>query len=87
MFWCKKLEKAAKDYNVESIVIAGRVSANSGLRNAMQKNVEKLGWNVYIPKFEYTTDNAAMIAMVAKPKFERGEFTDLRTSATAGMIW
>jgi len=79
----KKLEKAAKDYDVKEVAIAGGVSANSGLRVAMQKNVEKLGWNVYIPKFEYTTDNAAMIAMVAKLKFERGEFTDLRTSATA----
>ncbi len=79
----KKLEKAAKDYDVKDVAIAGGVSANSGLREAMQNNVEKLGWNVYIPKFEYTTDNAAMIAMVAKLKFERGEFTDLRTSATA----
>lgn len=79
----KKLEKTAKDYDVKEVAIAGGVSANSGLREAMQKNVEKLGWNVYIPKFEYTTDNAAMIAMVAKLKFERGEFTDLRTSATA----
>ena len=79
----KKLEKAAKDYDVNEVAIAGGVSANSGLREAMQNNVEKLGWNVYIPKFEYTTDNAGMIAMVAKLKFERGEFTDLRTSATA----
>jgi N6-L-threonylcarbamoyladenine synthase len=79
----KKLEKAAKDYDANEVAIAGGVSANSGLREAMQNNVEKLGWNVYIPKFEYTTDNAAMIAMVAKLKFERGEFTDLRTSATA----
>lgn len=79
----KKLEKAAQDYDVKEVAIAGGVSANSGLREAMQNNVEKLGWNVYIPKFEYTTDNAGMIAMVAKLKFERGEFTDLRTSATA----
>ena len=79
----KKLEKAAQDYDVKEVAIAGGVSANSGLREAMQNNVEKLGWNVYIPKFEYTTDNAAMIAMVAKLKFERGEFTDLKTSATA----
>ncbi|MGB4446923.1 MAG: tRNA (adenosine(37)-N6)-threonylcarbamoyltransferase complex transferase subunit TsaD [Cloacibacterium sp.] len=79
----KKLEKSAKDYDIKEVAIAGGVSANSGLREAMQKNVEKLDWNVYIPKFEYTTDNAAMIAMVAKLKFERGEFTDLRTSATA----
>ena len=49
----------------------------------MQKNVERLGWNIYIPKFEYTTDNAAMIAMVAKLKYDRGEFADLSISATA----
>ena len=78
-----KLEKAAKELNINEVAIAGGVSANSGLREAMQKNAEKLGWNIYIPKFEYTTDNAAMIAMVAKLKFERGEFTDLKTSATA----
>ncbi|HAO09579.1 MAG TPA: tRNA (adenosine(37)-N6)-threonylcarbamoyltransferase complex transferase subunit TsaD [Chryseobacterium sp.] len=78
-----KLEKAAKDLNINEVAIAGGVSANSALRTAMQNNHEKLGWNIYIPKFEYTTDNAAMIAMVAQLKFERGEFTDLRTSATA----
>lgn len=78
-----KLEKAAKDYNISHIAIAGGVSANSGLREAMKKNEEKLGWNIYIPKFEYTTDNAAMIAMVAKLKYDRGEFTDLSVSATA----
>ncbi len=78
-----KLEKAAKDLNVNEVAIAGGVSANSALRKAMEDNKEKLGWNIYIPKFEYTTDNAAMIAMVAQLKFERGEFTDLRTSATA----
>ncbi|MBB6332846.1 N6-L-threonylcarbamoyladenine synthase [Chryseobacterium sediminis] len=78
-----KLEKAALDLNVNKVAIAGGVSANSALRKAMEDNKEKLGWSIYIPKFEYTTDNAAMIAMVAKLKFERGEFTDLRTSATA----
>ncbi|MDN5577783.1 MAG: tRNA (adenosine(37)-N6)-threonylcarbamoyltransferase complex transferase subunit TsaD [Chryseobacterium sp.] len=78
-----KLEKAAKDYNISHIAIAGGVSANSGLREAMKKNEEKLGWNIYIPKFEYTTDNAAMIAMVAKLKYDRGEFSDLSVSATA----
>lgn len=79
----KKLEKAAQDLGIKDVAIAGGVSANSGLRQAMENNKEKLGWNIYIPKFEYTTDNAAMIAMVAKLKFEKGEFTDLRTSATA----
>lgn len=78
-----KLEKAAKDYNISHIAIAGGVSANSGLREEMKKNEDKLGWNIYIPKFEYTTDNAAMIAMVAKLKYDRGEFTDLSVSATA----
>ena len=78
-----KLEKASKDYNIHHIAIAGGVSANSGLREAMKKNEEKLGWNIYIPKFEYTTDNAAMIAMVAKLKYDRGEFSDLSVSATA----
>lgn len=78
-----KLEKAAIELNIKEIAIAGGVSANSGLREAIQKNSERLGWNIYIPKFEYTTDNAAMIAMVAKLKFDRGEFADLSISATA----
>lgn len=78
-----KLEKASKDLNINEVAIAGGVSANSGLREAMKLNSERLGWNIYIPKFEYTTDNAAMIAMVAKLKFDRGEFSDLSVSATA----
>ena len=79
----EKLEKAAEDFGIKEVAIAGGVSANSGLRKAMQQNAEKLGWNIYIPKFEYTTDNAAMIAMVAKLKYERGEFADLDVAATA----
>ncbi|WP_297984986.1 tRNA (adenosine(37)-N6)-threonylcarbamoyltransferase complex transferase subunit TsaD [uncultured Chryseobacterium sp.] len=78
-----KLEKAATVYDIKEVAIAGGVSANSRLRKAMQENAEKLGWNIYIPKFEYTTDNAAMIAMVAKLKYDRGEFSDLSVSATA----
>ncbi|MGZ5188429.1 MAG: tRNA (adenosine(37)-N6)-threonylcarbamoyltransferase complex transferase subunit TsaD [Kaistella sp.] len=78
-----KLEKASRELNINEVAIAGGVSANSGLREAMQQNAEKQGWNIYIPKFEYTTDNAAMIAMVAKLKFDRGEFSDLSVSATA----
>lgn len=78
-----KLEKAATVYDIKEVAIAGGVSANSKLRKAMQENAEKLGWNIYIPKFEYTTDNAAMIAMVAKLKYDRGEFSNLSVSATA----
>lgn len=79
----EKLEDAANDFRINEVAIAGGVSANSGLRNAMKENEEKLGWNIYIPKFEYTTDNAAMIAMVAQLKYERGEFCDLSVAATA----
>lgn len=79
----QKLIKAATELNITEVAIAGGVSANSALRLAMQETGQKLGWNIYIPKFEYTTDNAAMIAMVAKLKFERGEFADLSTSAAA----
>lgn len=78
-----KVEKAAKDLQINEVAIAGGVSANSALREAMQLRAEKLGWNIYIPKFEYTTDNAAMIAMVAKLKYDRKEFADLSVSATA----
>ncbi|MCG2792280.1 MAG: tRNA (adenosine(37)-N6)-threonylcarbamoyltransferase complex transferase subunit TsaD [Weeksellaceae bacterium] len=78
-----KLEKAANDLHIKNVAIAGGVSANSALRKAMEMNQDRLGWNIFIPKFEYTTDNAAMIAMVAKLKYERGEFTDIRTTATA----
>mgnify|MGYP002743267016 CR=1 FL=1 len=78
-----KLQKAVKDLGIKEVAIAGGVSANSELRKAMQNNAEKQGWNIFIPKFEYTTDNAAMIAMVAQLKYERGEFTDLRTTATS----
>lgn len=79
----EKLEKAAKDLNINEVAIAGGVSANSELRTAMKENQQKLGWEIYIPKFEYTTDNAAMIAMVAQLKFARRDFADLEVSATA----
>lgn len=79
----KKLEKAAKEFNINQIAIAGGVSANSGLRAAMLENAEKKNWKIFIPKFEYTTDNAAMIAMVAQLKYQRGEFADWSVSASA----
>ena len=58
-----KLRKAAKEYKINEIAVAGGVSANNGLRNAFQEHAEKYGWNIFIPKFSYTTDNAAMIAI------------------------
>ncbi|KEQ31631.1 tRNA threonylcarbamoyladenosine biosynthesis protein Gcp [Pedobacter antarcticus 4BY] len=69
-----KLKKAAKQYGIKEIAIAGGVSANSGLRNALGQLATDLGWNVYIPAFEYCTDNAAMIAIAGHHKFMRQEF-------------
>ena len=72
----EKLEIAARKHNISEIAIAGGVSANSGLRNALQSKGEELGWNTYIPAFQFCTDNAAMIAVAAKYKFEKDEFSD-----------
>ncbi len=81
----RKLKKAARRTGIKEIAIAGGVSANSGLRNAVTEAGEKLGWNTYIPKFEYCTDNAAMIAMAAVFKYEKGEFSDQKVSPLARM--
>lgn len=78
-----KLEKAAKDLNITHIAIAGGVSANSALRAAMKKSERDLNWKIYIPKFEYTTDNAAMIGMVAQIKYKHNEFSELDVVAAA----
>ena len=67
---------------IDQIAIAGGVSANSGLRKALNEQAEKLNWEVYIPKFEYCTDNAAMIAITGKFLFEKGEFSDQSVSAS-----
>ena len=58
-----KLRKAAKEYKIKQVAVAGGVSANNGLRNAFREHAEKYGWRIFIPKFSYTTDNAAMIAI------------------------
>jgi len=79
----KKLVQAANDLNVTDIAIAGGVSANSGLRNRLKEEGEKRGWRVFIPKFEYCTDNAAMIAITGKFLYEKGIFTDQSVSALA----
>ena len=79
----KKLVLAAKDLNIRDIAIAGGVSANSGLRNRLKEEGEKRGWRVFIPKFEYCTDNAAMIAITGKYLYEKGQFTDQSVSALA----
>ncbi|MCD0488112.1 tRNA (adenosine(37)-N6)-threonylcarbamoyltransferase complex transferase subunit TsaD [Pedobacter sp. MC2016-14] len=69
-----KLKKAALEYGIKDIAIAGGVSANSGLRATLQEEAKKLGWNVFIPAFEYCTDNAAMIAIAGHYKFMKNDF-------------
>ncbi|AKD54915.1 tRNA (adenosine(37)-N6)-threonylcarbamoyltransferase complex transferase subunit TsaD [Spirosoma radiotolerans] len=70
-----KLKRAARETGIREIAIAGGVSANSGLRTALTQLGQEQGWTVYIPRFEYCTDNAAMIAMAAQFKYEQGDFT------------
>ncbi len=69
-----KLKKAAKETGIKEITVAGGVSANSGLRNALRENAKKYHWNLVIPKFEYTMDNAAMIAITGYYKYLNNEF-------------
>jgi N6-L-threonylcarbamoyladenine synthase len=71
----KKLVLAAADTGIREIAIAGGVSANSGLRQAIRAYADQYNWNTYIPAFQYCTDNAAMIAMAAHFKYLRGEFS------------
>lgn len=78
-----KVKKATKNLNIKRVAIAGGVSANSKLRETLQEYQAKFGWEIFIPKFEYTTDNAAMIAMVAKLKYDRKEFTDLSVTSSS----
>ena len=72
-----KLRKAAKQYKINEIAVAGGVSANNGLRNAFREHADKYGWNIYIPKFGYTTDNAAMIAITGYFKYLDNDFCSI----------
>lgn len=78
-----KLKKATKETGIKHIAIGGGVSANSGIRQALKDGEHKFGWTTYVPKFEYTTDNAAMIAIVGYLKFLEGNFTEQDVMASA----
>ena len=78
-----KLKKAAKETGIKNICMAGGVSANSGLRKALKETGDKLGWQTFIPAFEYCTDNAAMIAITGYYKYLAGDFADLSMSSSA----
>lgn len=72
-----KLCKVVKDTGINEVAVAGGVSANNGLRNAYREHAEKYGWKIYIPKFGYTTDNAAMIAITGYYKFLDKDFCSI----------
>jgi N6-L-threonylcarbamoyladenine synthase len=78
-----KLKLAVKETGINKIAIGGGVSANSGIRNTLKEAENKYGWKTYIPKFEYTTDNAAMIGIVGYQKFllENFETSDVVSKA------
>ncbi|MBV8251445.1 MAG: tRNA (adenosine(37)-N6)-threonylcarbamoyltransferase complex transferase subunit TsaD [Chitinophaga sp.] len=78
-----KVVKAAQETGIRDIAIAGGVSANSGLRNALEAYGNKYNWRTFIPKFEYCTDNAGMIAITAYYKYLAGEFAGLDAVPTA----
>lgn len=73
----KKLRLAVKETGIKHVAVAGGVSANNGLRNAFHEHAEKYGWTIYIPKFSYTTDNAAMIGITGYFKFLNQEFCSI----------
>lgn len=70
----KKLQKAAAQTGIRHIAIAGGVSANAGLRRALETTGQQAGWTTYVPAFQYCTDNAAMIGMAAWFKYQKGQF-------------
>ena len=81
----KKLKQAVKDTGINHVAVAGGVSANTGLRNAFKEYAVKYKWNIYIPKFGFTTDNAAMIAIVGYFKYLDSDFCSIDKPAYARM--
>jgi N6-L-threonylcarbamoyladenine synthase len=82
-----KLKNASLETGIKEICIAGGVSANSGLRKSFEEMGRKFDWNIFIPAFEYCTDNAAMIAMAGYYKFLARDFVDLSVTPTARAEW
>ncbi|MEG9326656.1 tRNA (adenosine(37)-N6)-threonylcarbamoyltransferase complex transferase subunit TsaD [Salinimicrobium catena] len=78
-----KMKKAVKQTGIRQIAIGGGVSANSGIRKTLKEAEKKYGWKTFIPKFEYTTDNAAMIAIAGHYKYLTGDFADMEVTAKA----
>ena len=79
----RKLRKAVKQTGIKHVAVAGGVSANNGLRNAFYDHAKRYGWTIYIPKFSYTTDNAAMIGITGYYKYLNREFCSIDAPAFA----
>ena len=77
----KKLKKAVRQTGIKHVAVAGGVSANNGLRNAFHDAARRYGWTIYIPKFSYTTDNAAMIGIVGYYKYLDNDFCSIDAPA------
>jgi N6-L-threonylcarbamoyladenine synthase len=78
-----KLSRAIAETGIKRVAIGGGVSANSGIRTALKEAEKELGWDCYIPNFEYCLDNAAMIAIVAYYKYLKKDFSDLSSTSKA----
>ncbi len=78
-----KLRKAAKDLGINEVAVAGGVSANSAVRKAFEEHAEKFGWKIYLPKFSFTTDNAAMVAITGYYKYKDKDFCDFNAAPFA----
>jgi len=81
----KKLKQAVKDTGIKQVAVAGGVSANNGLRNAYRDYAKRYGWKIFIPKFSYTTDNAAMIGITGYFKYLDEQFCSIDAPAFARM--
>ena len=79
----QKIEKAVDQHQVSKVVLGGGVSANFGLRSKLETTAVQKGWNVYLPPFAYTTDNAAMIGIVGYLKHQKEDFGSLKEAASA----
>lgn len=78
-----KIKMAVKETGIRQVAIGGGVSANSGIRNTLKEAEKKYGWKTFIPKFEYTTDNAAMIGIVGYYKYLEQQFNDASVTSKA----
>ena len=78
-----KLKLAVAETGINQIAIGGGVSANSGIRSTLKEGEQKYDWKTYIPKFEYTTDNAAMIGIVGYYNFLEGNFSNAEITSKA----